>query len=94
MFAQVDDEGNRYILFDDIIDHRTDGSEVAPGEGFIESSNGGRRNVETTKGHELLVQCKDGSTTWEALKDLKECYPVQTAEYAVSAKIADSPAYA
>ena len=28
MFSQVDDEGNMYVLFYEIIDHRTDGSEV------------------------------------------------------------------
>jgi hypothetical protein len=26
MFAQIDDEGNRHVLFEGIIDHRTDGS--------------------------------------------------------------------
>ena len=56
MFAQVDEEGNRYVLFDDIIYHRTGGSEIAQGDGFIESPNGGRRRVETTKGHELLLK--------------------------------------
>jgi hypothetical protein len=28
MFVQVDDEGNIHVLFDEIIDHRTDGSEI------------------------------------------------------------------
>jgi hypothetical protein len=27
MFAQVDAEGNRHVLFDEIIDHRCDGTE-------------------------------------------------------------------
>ena len=50
MFAQVDYEGNRHVLFDEIIDHRTDGSEIQPNDAFITSSNGGRRRRETTKG--------------------------------------------
>jgi len=37
---------------------------------------------------------KDGSTTWEALKDVKESYPVQLAEYATLHKISDEPAFA
>jgi hypothetical protein len=28
MFAQVDDKGNRHALFEEIADHRTDGTEV------------------------------------------------------------------
>ena len=34
------------------------------------------------------------STNWVSLKDLKEAYPVQTAEYAVTAKIAMEPVFA
>ena len=94
MFAQVDAEGNRHVLFDEIIDHRTDGSEIKSDNAFITSNNGGRRRKETTKGWELLVQWKDGSTTWEKLKDMKECYPVQVSEYSVQAKISNEPAFA
>ena len=53
-----------------------------------------RRRHETTIGWELLAQWKDESTSWVSLKDLKESYPVQTAEYAVVAKIAREPAFA
>ena len=93
MFAQVDDEGNRYVLFDEIIDHRTDGSELQQKDAIITSNNGGRRRRETTKGWEILIQWKDGSTTWEKLKDIKECYPVQLSEYAVQSKIQNEPAF-
>ncbi|KAI2495086.1 Reverse transcriptase (RNA-dependent DNA polymerase) [Fragilaria crotonensis] len=34
------------------------------------------------------------STTWVTLKDMKEAYPVQSAEYAVQARIAEEPAFA
>jgi hypothetical protein len=37
---------------------------------------------------------KDGSTTWITLKDLKELYPVQLAEYAVQLRLAEEPAFA
>jgi hypothetical protein len=36
---------------------------------------------------------KDGSTSWEHLKDLKECNPVQVAEYAVANGIDAKPAF-
>ena len=94
MFAQVDAEGNRHVLFDGIIDHCTNGTEIKSDKVFITFHNGGRRRKETTIGWELLVQWKDGSTTWEKLKDMKECYPVQVSEYAVQRKISTEAAYA
>ena len=45
-------------------------------------------------GWEVLVRWKDDSTTWIALKDMKESYPVQLAEYAVQARLAEEPAFA
>lgn len=63
MFAQVDDEGNRHVLFEEIVDHRTDGSEVKQQDAFITTHNGNKRRRETTKGWEILVQWKDGSAT-------------------------------
>ena len=71
MFAQVDAEGNRHVLFDEIVDHRTDGTETKLVDQYITSSNGNTRIKETTKGWEILIRWKDGSTTWETLKDLK-----------------------
>ena len=94
MFAQVDTEGNRHVIFDEIIDHRVDGTEIKNQDAFIISKNGGRRRRETTKGWEILLQWKDGSSSWETLKDVKESYPVQLAEYAHSHRIAKEPAFA
>ena len=94
MFSQVDEEGNRFVLLDSIIDHRVDGSQLKPIDAFITSSNGGRRRRETTKGWEILIQWKDGSTSWETLKDVKASYPVQLAEYAQLTKIEHEPAFA
>ncbi len=93
LFAQIDDEGNRHILFEEIVDHRTNGKQVLQQDAFIVNRSGTQRRRETTVGWELLVRWKDGSTTWIALKDLKESYPVQLAEYAVQARIAEEPAF-
>ena len=94
MFAQVDDHGNSLILFDSIIDHRADGTEVKPDDAFITTANGGRKRKKTTRGWEILVQWKDGSTTWEAMKDVHAEYPVYLAEYAQQRGIDDQPAFA
>ena len=88
MFAQVDAEGNRHVLFDEIVDHRTDGTETKLVDQYITSSNGTSRMRETTKGWEILIRWKDGSTIWEALKDLRQCYPIQLMEYTVQSRIA------
>ena len=93
LFVQVDQEGNRHILLDELIDYRVNGCEVKLQDAFITTGTGTRRRHETTIGWELLAQWKDGSTNWISLKDLKESYPVQTAEYAVAAKIAMEPAF-
>ena len=94
LFAKVDQEDNRHVLLDVIIDYRVNGHEVNLQDAFITTGTGAIRRCETTIGWELLVQWKEGSTNWISLKDLKESYPVQTAENAVAAKIAMEPAFA
>jgi hypothetical protein len=94
LFAQIDDEGNRHVLFEEIIDYRTNGKQVLQQDALITNRSGTRCRRETTIGWELLVKWKDGSTTWIALKGLKESYPVQLAEYAVQARLAEEPAFA
>ena len=42
---------------------------------------------------EGLVQWKDGSVSWEKLKDLKESNPVEVAENAVANRIVEEPAF-
>ena len=58
------------------------GDQINPKDAFIKTKNGDKRQKQTTVGWEILLLWKDGSTTWEAMKDVKECYPVDLAEYA------------
>ena len=94
MFASVDEEGHRHLLLDSIVDIRKTSDAIAKEDAFVTSSNGVRRRRETTKGWEVLVGWKDGSTTWSKLKDVKDSYPVQLAEFAVQQKIDDEPVFA
>ena len=94
IFAQIDDEGHRHVILDAIADHRVDGSELQEEHAYITSHNGGRRRKETTKGWEMLLQWKDGSSTWEAMKDVKASYPVQLAEYSHQKQLSSKPAFA
>ena len=92
IFATIDDEGRMYQLLREITDHRSDNSAVKIDDGYVDVPGRPRRRRITTKGWELRVTWKDGATDWIPLKDLKEAYPVQTAEYAVANKITEEPA--
>ena len=94
LYSQVDSEGNRHVLFADIIDHRTNGKQLSKDDAFITTSMGTKQRRESTIGWEILIQWKDSSTTWVSMKDVKQAYPVQLSEYAVAANIADEPAFA
>jgi len=95
IYAQVDDEGYEHLLLDEIIDYCKDAAiAISNDDRFIVSSNGNRHPRRTTKGWELCVLWKDKSTSWVALKDLKEGNPVQVAEFAIANGIAEEPAFA
>ena len=94
MLAQVDDQGHRQLLLDEIVDHRFDSDAISKEDAIIMQKNGVPKRAKTTKGCQLFVQWKDGSGNWVSLKDLKDSYPVQLAEYAVQAKIHDMPTFA
>ena len=76
LFSQIDDEGNRHVMLDEIIGFRTNGKEIKQQDAFITNRSGTRRRRETTIGWEILFQWDDNSSTWVALKDVKESYPV------------------
>ena len=78
---------------DTIEDHRTNGKQLSLEESYITSPNGGRRRRETTKGWEILICWKDGSTTWETMKDVKNTYSLQLAEYAHQQQLTFKPAF-
>jgi hypothetical protein len=90
MYAECDIEGRQYSLMEGIIDHRTDGHAVAPADMYIK--HGSNKKVrKTTKGWHLCVEWKDGTTSWELLADLKEINPVESAEYAATKSLLDTP---
>ena len=91
LYSQVDDEGRTYAVLLGIVDHRKDGSAVAVDDSYLP---GTRTPIRTTKGWQLLVEWKDGTSDWLPLADLKESYPVAVAEYAVNNKIVSEAAFA
>ena len=63
MFAQCDAEGNQFVLMADFDDHKKDGHAVEIADGFVQKGSNRHRRV-TTKGWQICVEWKDGSTTW------------------------------
>jgi hypothetical protein len=93
IYSQLDTNGERYLVFQEIIDHIKDDTAIQLKDKYIHhGSNKTLRH--TTKGWFLQILWKDGSTSWEPLRNLKESNPVQVAEYAVANKIEDEAAFA
>ena len=80
-------------LMSGIIDHRCNARVVKRDDIFVNSLCGNKVSRKTTVGWDLLIEWKDGTTSWLALKDIKDSYLVQVAEYAVHNKIAEEPAF-
>ncbi len=94
MFAQVDSEGHEHELMEDIIDHKKDGSAIKKQDGFLATRSHRQVRKRRTKGWKLLVQWKSGTSDWIPLSQLKESNAVKVAEYAVTKKIDNEPAFA
>ena len=94
ILSQVNEEGHRQLMIDEIIDHRTDNDAIPKERGLYVTKTGTTRHRMTTKGWQLCVTWKDGSTNWVELKDLKNEYPIELAEYAINNKIDSKPAFA
>ena len=88
LYSQVDAEGRRFVMLQEILDHQKDNSAVPKDDEFV-VSNGKRVRRYTTKGWKLCILWKDGSTSWETLTSVKEAFPIEIAEYAVARKIAE-----
>ena len=71
LFSQVDQYGQHLLLLNTIIDSCTDGTQIKAGDSVIHMSNENKRRRETTKGWEFYTQWKDGSSTWNQVKDVK-----------------------
>jgi hypothetical protein len=94
LLAQVDDEGHRYLLIDEIESHRTTDDAIPRSSGTYHTRSGIKRRKRTTKGWDFYVRWKDGSGDWVKMKDLKDSYPIPLADYAVANAIQDEPAFA
>ena len=93
MLAKVDQDGHCFVLFDKIIDHITDGTDIKEEDAFIHMENGNKQRRETIKGWEVCIQWKDARSTWNQINDVKESYPIQLDEYAFQNNILEEPTF-
>jgi hypothetical protein len=85
LYSQINEQGNKHLIFKAIIDHRRDNNTVL--EHHVD------KKQRTTKGWYLLVEWRDESTSWISLSELKSSNPIKTAEYAFANQIIDEPTF-
>ena len=94
LMAQVDEQGFDLGFFDEIVDARKDESVAIPrGEQGFTYLSGRPKPIITTKGWNLLIRWKDGSTNWLPLSVVKESFPVECAEFAQARYLHHEPAF-
>jgi len=93
IYSQLDSEGHHHLMLEAIIDYRKDENAVPKEERFVVANNGNIHKRCTTQGWHLCVQWVDGSTSWDPLKDLKEPFPLQVAEFAYTYGLQDEAAF-
>ena len=93
IYEQVDEDGFNIRTLDEIIDHHADETAIKVEDGTYKF-NGKDYKKRTTRGWKLCCTWKDGTTSWEWLRDLKDSYPIQVAEYATNNLLATEPAFA
>jgi len=85
IYSQVDQEGRSFLMLSEIIDHEVDDTAIRASKGS---------KICTTKGWKLIVTWKDGTTTSVPLKEMKNLYPLETAENTINNKLEHEPAFA
>ena len=94
LLSEVDENGHRQLLIDEIEDFRKNIDAIPMSEGTYTTPSGQQRKKMTTRGWEFYIRWKDGSANWVAMKDLKDSYPVPLADYAIANDLQNEPAFA
>jgi hypothetical protein len=92
MYAQCDPGGNQYVLLDCFVDFDKLLTAISHADLNIVLKRHPSKHC-NMYGLKICCQLKDGSTTWESHKDLKESHPLEMAEYAIMQDIDHKPAF-
>ena len=83
MYAQFEPDGKQYLLLDSTVEFFRSTTALCHEDHKL--VNNGRTYLRrSTPGWKLCCQCRDESTSWKKLANLKESHPIQTSEYAIS----------
>ncbi|KAL7476000.1 hypothetical protein ACHAW6_001889 [Cyclotella cf. meneghiniana] len=93
LYAQCDPDGNQYVMLDAIMDYQKNPNVAVSRNNQVKVVGGKKVVSRSTRSWELCHEWKDGSTSWKKLSNLKESHPIQVAEFALAAGIADEPAF-
>jgi len=93
LYAQCNPDGHYHLVFKEIVDHRRNSSALDKEHGFTVGYNGNRHPKKTTRGWDICVEWRDGSTSWIPLKDVKQANPLELAEYALTNNLSNEPAF-
>ena len=94
MLSQVDSDGVTTQLLEGFINTKRDELvAVSKAEKYDYNKHRQQRLHKTTVGWWLLIWWRDHSKTWMKLCEMKESYPIETTEFAVSRGIDDEPAF-
>ena len=93
IYSMCDKDDYQVLLFDAIVEHKRDETVMIKADQTFVGAIGIEYFRLSSRGLKLCIIWKDGSTTWEKLSDFKECYPVETAEYATARDLADEPEF-
>ena len=84
MDRQTDELASKYSNLKGIIGHRKDESVAIHKNDGWTSNKGARKRVITTKGWDIEIELKDGSTFWSPLTTVKHSMPIELAQYSRS----------
>lgn len=93
IWANCDEEWQRYRALDEFIGYKMTPDSIEKEDGYFYGLNGQRDFIKTTKGYEFEIRWCDGQTSWISLKDAKELYPVEMAEYSLNIGIKDKTSF-
>ena len=93
LYYNINEDGYDLGLLDGIISHQKLENAMSSENGWYEN-NGVKRRVVTTKGWEIRIRWKDGSTSWLPLREVKASNPLDVAEYAIVNGVDKEPAFA
>ena len=83
LLAQVEQEGNRFLLIESIIDKIPNGTQTLQKDKFVIEKSGTKTKIKNNWRMGSLHPMEGWKYYMKKLKDIKYLYPVQMVEYAV-----------